>query len=770
MRKNTFAVLMLIVFSLCLVQNAYSQVSGEIAIIKTAGNRGISTAEILSKVQSRTGEMFDLDAVNEDTKRIAQLDGVEYSYYNTEIIDNKVHLTFVVVEKNVIRKIVFIGNSNVKTKTLRKKLGLTIGKFLDVAQINTGAETLEDFYHKKGYAFATVAADKENLSLGKVVYRIDEGKRVRITSIKFSGNKAYSAGKLSKVVKTKKNKWLIAKAYYNEQKVNNDQQKIKSVYYERGFLNVEVAAKLKFNSDKSKVVVIFVIDEGNAYGVESIAIIGNQQLEKSQLLSEIKLQQGKVYNEKTAVADIWRLAKLYHENGFIDVRVEKNVKFISSNKVVVDFIVTEGQRFRIGRVDITGNEQTQDKVIRRILDEYDFQPGKWYNADIARGNGSGSLEKKIKTMAMTDAATITPAGQTPGQRDAQVSVVEGQTGMVMLGAGVASDSGVMGQVIFEQRNFDIKDWPESFGEFITGKAFKGAGQNFRISLQPGTEVSQYSIDFTEPYFKDKPIAMNVSALSRQWERECYDEKRTRGYIGFEKRYKNNWRRSIGFRAENVDVDSVESNAPTEIKDVKGSNAFAAVKLGVARDMTDSRLNPSKGYGFELSYEQAGGDHTFGVLSGTYRKYKTLYEDLAERKTILAAKIHAATTVGDAPPFEKFYAGGSRSIRGFEYRGVSTRGRNTSTNKLDDPIGSDWLLLASAEVTVPLISDNFAALFFVDTGAIDSGNCRASVGTGIQIMIPQWFGPVPMRFEIAAPIMKDSEDETQTFSFSVGRLF
>ena len=770
MRKNTFAVLMLIVFSLCLVQNAYSQVSGEIAIIKTAGNRGISTAEILSKVQSRTGEMFDSQAVNEDTKRIAQLDGVEYSYYNTEIIDNKVHLTFVVVEKNVIREIVFIGNSNVKTKTLRKKLGLTIGKFLDVAQINTGAETLEDFYHKKGYAFATVAADKENLSLGKVVYRIDEGKRVRITSIKFSGNKAYSAGKLSKVVKTKKNKWLIAKAYYNEQKVNNDQQKIKSVYYERGFLNVEVATKLKFNSDKSKVAVVFVVDEGNAYDVESIAIIGNQQLEKSQLLSEIKLQQGKVYNEKTAVADIWRLAKLYHEGGFIDARVEKNVKFISSNKVGVDFVVAEGERFRIGRVDITGNEQTQDKVIRRVLDEYDFQPGKWYNADIARGNGSGLLEQKVKSMAMTESATITPVGQTPGQKDAQVSVVEGQTGMVMLGAGVASDSGVMGQVIFEQRNFDIKDWPESFSEFITGKAFKGAGQNFRISLQPGTEVSQYSVDFTEPYFKDKPIAMNVSALSRQWERECYDEERTRGYIGFEKRYKNNWRRSIGFRAENVDVEGVESSAPTEIKDVRGSNAFAAVKLGVARDMTDDRISPSKGYDFELGYEQAGGDHTFGILSGTYRKYKTLYEDLAERKTIFAARVHAATTVGDAPPFEKFYAGGSRSIRGFEYRGVSTRGRNTSTNKLDDPIGSDWILLASAEVTVPLISDNFAALFFVDTGAIDSGNFRASVGTGVQIMIPQWFGPVPMRFEIAAPIMKGSEDETQTFSFSVGRLF
>ena len=98
-------------------------------------------------------------------------------------------------------------------------------------------------------------------------------------------------------------------------------------------------------------------------------------------------------------------------------------------------------------------------------------------------------------------------------------------------------------------------------------------------------------------------------------------------------------------------------------------------------------------------------------------------------------------------------------------GVPIAGR-----KKKDPIGSDWIFLANAEVIVPLVSDNLAALFFVDSGAIDSGNYRAAVGTGIQILIPQWFGPVPMRFEIAAPLMKDSEDDTQVFSFSMGRLF
>jgi outer membrane protein assembly factor BamA len=189
--------------------------------------------------------------------------------------------------------------------------------------------------------------------------------------------------------------------------------------------------------------------------------------------------------------------------------------------------------------------------------------------------------------------------------------------------------------------------------------------------------------------------------------------------------------------------------------------------------------PSEGENFNISYEQMGGDFTFGILSGVYRRYITLKEDLAERKTVFATKLLAATTVGNAPPFERFYAGGSGQygIRGFEYRGVSPRGLQVfeppdpnRTPEKKDPIGSDWVLLASGEVTVPLVGENFAGLIFADSGMIDDGGVRASVGVGIQIMIPQWFGPVPMRFELAAPLLKDDLDDTQAFSFSVGRLF
>jgi outer membrane protein assembly factor BamA len=560
---------------------------------------------------------------------------------------------------------------------------------------------------------------------------------------------------------------VVFPSYYTEEKVSKNVTKLQNIYYNRGFLDANITTELEFTKDKSKVRITFAINEGHAYTVEKVTIAGNKQFDTEQLWSELNLKQGQIYNEQRAASDVGQLLKLYRENGFIDAKVERGIKFISEDKVDVEFEITEGERFRIGRINITGNEQTQDKVVRRVLNEYDFLPGQWYNADIARGDGSGKLEKEVRRMVVAESATITPRGEAVGQKDADVSIIEGQTGMVMLGAGITSDSGIIGQAIFEQRNFDISDWPKSFSEFITGKAFRGAGQRLRIALQPGTEVSEYSIDFTEPYFMNKPISLDVAGSSWTRDRECYDENRLKGYVGFEKRYKNHWRRSIGLRVENVNIDNIDSDAPKEIMNVKGDNLIMGVRLGFGRDLTDDRFNPTKGYSFDVSYEQVAGDHTFGIVSGVHRWYRTLSEDLAGRKTVLATKLLAASVIGDAPPFEKFYAGGTGTygIRGFKYRGVSTR-----AGADDDPIGSDWIFLANAEATVPLASDTFSALFFIDSGMIDSGGYRASIGTGIQILIPQWFGPVPMRLEIAAPLMKHGGDDTQVFSFSVGRLF
>ena len=751
--------------------------STTIGSVRTVGNWSIETDKVLARVRSRAGQVFDEKLASEDAKRIAGLEGVEYTYYSTEIVDGAVQLTFVVSERPIVRSIAFEGNKKVKAGTLRKKLGFKKGERLEKVLAEAGRADLVELYRKKGFAFAEVRLDDQRLRSGEVVYTIEEGPRVKITSVRFKGNDSIKKGDLRKVIKTEVRKLLFWPSYYTEEGIEKDVAKLQKVYYEKGFLDSRVRSLKKFSEDKKKVRITFAISEGSVYTIEGVDVEGNEHFGDEELFEQLKSKKGGVYSERQALSDIKQLLKIYRETGYIDVEAEHRVRYGKEAAVFSTFEVKEGQRFRIGRIVITGNDQTKDKAIRQVLEEYKFSPGNWYNADIARGDGTGYLEKLVGRTVMTEAphsSYIRASGTQPEQKDAQVSVTEGKSGMVMLGAGVASDSGVIGQLVFEQQNFDISDRPKSFGDFITGRAFKGAGQNFRVSLSPGTEVSEYLVSFSEPYFQNKPTTLELVGSSWERWRESYDEKRLKGFVGFEDRLEKNWRKSTGFRAENVEVGNLDSDAPQEVIDDKGNNFIGAVRFGVGRDLRDDRLNPASGSMYDAGYEQAAGDHTFGILSGTYRRYGTLAQDLAERKTILAAKLYAATILGDAPVFEKFYAGGSGfyGIRGFDYRGVSTRGLQTNVPvpERKDPIGSDWIFLANAEVTVPLAGESLSWLLFVDSGAIDTGPYRIGAGVGIQILLPQWFGPVPMRFELASPIKKDDDDDTQVFSFSVGRLF
>jgi len=684
---------------------------------------------------------------------------------------------------NTVKSIEFVGNQYYKAKVLGQRLDFKVGDRLDPVLTEAGRRIIEEIYRKVGFAFVKVTLDWEKLPTGQVLYTINEGPRVRIASVKFSGNKAIKTGTLRQITKIKQKNWFYWPFYYTQEAVAEDVVRLENFYYEKGFLDYKITAQTQFSDDKSGVYLTFVIEEGPAYRIEKILFVGNKYFDDDTLRARLELTPGQIYIKRKAAADAQRLLKLYGEHGFVDADVQHKPRFcpeVGADVVNVEFTIAEGSQFRIGQVEITGNELTQDKVVRHVLDEYGFIPGQLYNGDIAPKQGGGILEKYVQRMTLAEEVMIrpvTPASGAPDQKDAKVDVKEGMTGWINPGVGVSSDYGVIGQVIYEQRNFDITDWPESFGEFITMKAFRGAGQRMRIALQPGTELSVYSVNFSDPYWRDRPITLDVAGSSFERYRESYREGRLRSYLGFEQRFQDRWRRSIGLRAENVDVKNLDFDAPQEIIDAKGNNLLLGVKFGVGRSIIDDIYDPSKGYVFDADYEQVTGDYTFGVLGGSYVWYNTLYEDVLERKTVLALKLRAGTTlIHDAPPFEKFYAGGTGTygMRGFEYRGISPRGLQTSVPasvaQRRDPIGSDWIFLAGTEVTVPLIGENFDALFFFDSGTVETGPYRISLGTGIQIRIPHWFGPVPMRFEVATPLKRDDDDKTQVFSFSIGRLF
>ncbi|HCO94268.1 MAG TPA: hypothetical protein DIU00_10000, partial [Phycisphaerales bacterium] len=464
-------------------------------------------------------------------------------------------------KKDVIKSIEFENNRAYKDKTLLKKLDFEVDDYIDPILAESGRNIISEFYRSKGFPHVEVMLDRKKLSEGKIIYTIVEGPRLKIKSIRFTGNKAIKTGDLRNTIKTKTRSWILWPVYYTEEKIKADVEKLRTLYFNRGFLNHRIVAQGQSH-------ITFIIEEGPLYKIRNITFTGNTIFETEALRAELTLESGQIYYQQKAQAHTKRILKLYREDGYVDAEVWQQHRWIpETNLVDVEFKITEGRQFRIGKVEITGNEQVHDKVIRRILDEYDFSPGELYNAHIAPRQGGGQLERYVQTMTMSEEAIIRPAQPTaraPERRDAIVDIKEGMTGIVNPGIAMGSDSGVIGQLIWQQRNFDVQDWPENFEEFITMRSFTGAGQSLRVALEPGTVVSYYSVTFTEPYFQDKPTSLDVVGSSWERWRESHNEKKKKGYVGFEKRLKNRWRPSFGFRVENVEVFDLDFDAPQEI--------------------------------------------------------------------------------------------------------------------------------------------------------------------------------------------------------------
>jgi outer membrane protein insertion porin family len=681
----------------------------------------------------------------------------------------------------IIKSIEFEGNRHFKAHVLRERLGFQLGDRLDPFLAEGGRVTIMEAYRKVGYPSVQVTLDRTRLAEGHLLYIIEEGPRVQVATIRFVGNESFSARTLREVVKLKQRKWLFWPTYYTEDAVKEDTDRLRDFYYNQGFLDHKITAQTEFTGDGAKVHVIFVIEEGPVYHVSEIVFTGQTRYSAEQLRAKVKVKEGDVYKKPNVDRDARELVQLYREQGYVDATVAQSGKFLPESGeflVKVTFEVHEGRQFRIGQVEITGNETTKDKAIRRILDEYGFLPGQLYNGKIAPKEGGGLLEKYIQRGVVADQAVIRPvpsAGGDPNSRDARVDIKEGMTGLIRPGIGFSSDSGVIGQLIYEQRNFDITDTPENLSEwFFPWKAWHGGGQRFSVRLEPGTRYSAYSVNFVDPYWNDQPVTLDVLGRSWKWFRECYDENRLKGAFEFEQRLGDYWRRSIGFRAENVRISDVDFDAPEQIFAVQGGNQLFGVTFGIGRTAVDDLYDPSAGWKTDLSYQQVTGDFTFGILEGSVTRYLTLHEDVLGRRTVLSGKLLAGTTLGDAPVFEKFYGGGTGhyGIRGFEYRGVSPRGLQTNVPdpRKKCPIGSDWIFLAKTELIVPLIGQNFNGVFFIDSGTVQTGSYRVGIGAGIEIKVPQVFGPMPMRFELGFPLLKSEGDETQVFSFSGGGFF
>lgn len=738
--------------------------------IEFEGLTDVDPGYLRTVVQIKPGAIWDADEITRACARLLETGKFEPGLHaEAREVDGQLALVFVVRERAFITAIDFLGNRKFKNKDLLKEIQIAAGSPINAFEIEQARDLILRKYREAGYRYASAAVDDEVLAAERrVLFRIEEGPRVKVRRIRFEGNASFNARRLSSKIETTTYVWLLRTGAFDDDTAARDAAAIRKYYVDRGYLNAQVGYRTEIENE-TDLTLVFQVNEGLLHFIKSVRYEGNRVFNTEQLEAAMRSTVGGPIDADILAEDRKRILANYGGQGYIYADVATPHVFDEEDGFVnLTVRIQEREQYRLGRIVVRGNRKTRDKVIRR---ELRFFPEEFYDTGKTR-----RAEQRLVETRLFKEATITPQGELPGVRDALVDVIEDDTTSIIFGIGVTSNSGVVGSITLEQRNFDLFDWPRTAEEFFKFRSFRGAGQTLRVLLEPGTELTRGRVEFREPYLFDKELGYNLSAYLFERGRDEYDEQRLGFNTSIDKRIRDGffrgWAWELAARVEAVDIDDVDFYRAKEIQDARGNSWLTSLKGSILRDTTDSRWLPSEGDRFKFSWEQAGalgGDWTFSKLTTEYDYYLTLHTDTFDRKHVLRLGGTMGNILDDAPVFERFYGGGIGSMRGFAFRGISPR-----KGIADDAVGGDFLLLTNAEYSFPIAGNTLRGVTFLDMGTVEEDNFeisswRASVGAGLRIYI-KYFGPIPLAFDLAAPIAKDDDDDTQIFSFFFGATF
>lgn len=747
-----------------------------IAQVNIEGLNQVSERLVRNAIRSAPGQPYRRSVVDEDVVRITHLG--RFGTVATRVIanpDGTVNLTFVVTELPLLADVQVLGNKAITDQQLLARVLLRSGDPIDPFLIERGQQQIRDAYADKGFFVASVNVDEQLLEdTGILLYQIREGPKVRIRGFRFEGNQMFPAGQLESQVRSQTHFPIFRSGDLNREKLDADAANIRRFYQNRGYLDAQVGRRIDLSPNQQDAVVTFVIHEGDRFLVENIEVVDADRFPPDQIILHMALRSGDVFSEAMMNRSIDAIEALYGRLGYLETTVQIE-RLFHQDEPKVDLVVRvhEGTASTVGKVTVVGNELTRDRVILRAV--RGAMPGRPYDRTML-----DDTDRWLRQSGLFSESTVTVLGD-PGDdhRDVLIEVKEQNTGSISFGAGVSSDAGLIGAIDLSQRNFDIADFPESVREFLTGRSFRGAGQSFALSLQPGTRFSRYSISFAEPYLFETPYSFDTSLVYFRRERESYDEERFGGGFGLGKRFGDVWSGNIRVRAEQIDIRNIEAIAPVDIFDVQGTSLITSLGFAVVRSTTDSGLFPTTGTRLEFGVERAGvfgGDYDFTRARARFDKFWTLDEDFLGRKTVLSWRVETGYIFeeGQAPTFERFYAGGHRTLRGFRLRGAGPRGiRNDTGTRGRDPVGGDFMLLTGIEYNTPILEDFLRGVVFTDMGTVQRtigvDEWRVSIGAGIRLKIP-FLGEAPFALDFAVPLLKEDGDRTQFISFDLAVPF
>ena len=747
-----------------------------VADVIIEGLKRVEPQLVLNQVRLAPGDVYDPEIVEQDIVRITHLGRFSSVQARVEPLDDgSVVVAYVVQEQPLLQAVEVVGNKQVSDQKLLSAVVIRRGDPVDRFLIDRAIHEIKRVYEKEGYFVTDVTVDEQHLAESSIlIFRVREGPTIRIRDVRFEGNEVFTSKQLSSKIQSRPYLWILRKGQLNRDHLDADSALLRDFYHGRGYLDAQIGRRIDLAPNQKDAVVVFVVDEGPMYTVASVRIDGNEVFSPQQIIEALKLRAGDVFSSESLGRSRQAVVDLYGTLGYIEANVQIERLFFEDRPMVELLVsIEEGKPYWVGTVSVKGNRLTQDKVIYRQL--RGLNPGRRFD-----GAALAKSERRLRESSLFDEAKITILGEPDDRyRDVLIDVKEANTGRLSFGAGISSDAGLLGAIDLSQRNFDIANPPGSFADLIRGRGFRGAGQTFNLALQPGNETSRYSVGFREPYFLDSEFSFGFNFLFFEREREDWDEQRLGGTISLGHRFGDVWSAAVRFRGEQIEISDIDPSAPVDVFAVNGETVVTSIGLNATRNTTDSRLFPTRGNLLQMGITRSGamgGDFDFTRADAEFRQFWTVDEDFYGRRTVLSLRVEVGYILeeDEAPIFERFYAGGHRTFRGFSFRGVGPRGIRNDTGTLgDDPVGGDWLFLAGLEYNFPIYQEIVRGVFFTDTGTVqdDVGmdQYRVSIGAGVRLKIP-FLGQAPFALDFAVPLLKEDGDDSQLFSFDLALPF
>jgi outer membrane protein insertion porin family len=711
----------------------------------------VQEAVILARVGAKIGSPFVANRTAEDIRAIFSLGFFDDVQVKVEDFEGGVKLPYMVVERPFVRDIVFAGNKKEDAATLQDKIDLKLGSVYNPVEVNRGADKLKEFYEQEGYFEVGITPEVEKLADGDVTitYRIAEGRRISIDQIVIEGAQGLTPKQVKGAMDTQEREYIVLRGTVQRQKLDEDVDRIIQLYNDFGYVQARVeSSEIQVDREKARATVRVVVVEGPQFKVGGVDVTGNAVLPIEEVRKRIELKTGDVFSRSKLRDSVKGITDLYSAVGRASADVAPNtLQDIPARLVNIVFEINEGPETYVERINIAGNTRSEEKILRR---EIPMAEG-----DLFTSQKLARAKQRLTNLNYFDKVEAkTAPGSAKDKIIVNIDVTEKPTGLFSIGGGYSSQDGVLGTLDLSQRNFLGKGW-EVF-----------------LRLRGGENLQTGTIGFTEPWLFDRPLAAGFDLFNTRRILPDYTVESLGGDIRLGHPLGEYSRINAVYRVSQDRISDVNQLGSPQLISQEGTHLTSLVGVNLSRDTRDNVYDPTRGSTASIGLDFAGVG--FGEKFVRSVAAATYFQPLPWLEHVLSFRFTAGYSFGwdkdSVPLFERFYLGGSNSLRQFKSLQVSPRD-NTGTR-----IGGNSELLGTIEYQIPLFFGIKAALFYdvgqvwgpdIQGGAkIDLSDLRHGVGAGFRWNSP--FGPIRVDYGIKLDQRKG--ESFGEFNFSAGSSF